>query len=182
MANQIRAGGMQRNVTPLATEGRIRRAQSGIEDIFDLEYVTRLFKNASIPDEKLVNPQGGNGGVTMTSVVSDYTISAPITLNGYTQVLLSGFSVPIPNCRLVLASIMVFGSAEAGDVLSVAANVVNTSQLVNIINSPFGGDGVISSGVIFLPTITNDRLRLFFNVDPSSPLIEVYIQIIGYIV
>jgi hypothetical protein len=65
MANQIRSGGTQKTTIPLATENGVRRVNRGVQDIYGLSSVNRLFKDVSIDDPKLVNG-GGIPGCCLT--------------------------------------------------------------------------------------------------------------------
>lgn len=79
MSNQPRAGGIIKNRVGEADDQGIRQTLRGMEDIFDLDYVTRLFKDASIPNSKLVS--GGGGGETGTiyrAILTQTSTNAPV--------------------------------------------------------------------------------------------------------
>lgn len=123
------------------------------------------------------------GCLQLLPATSEYDIATPITLNDWTAVPLSGFSLPIPNCRLLLASVMVFGSSNTGDGLQVAAANADTTpeNVVQIIDAAFSYNTVASTGLVFIPALA-DHLRLYFNTDPAAPLLQVLIRAVGYMV
>lgn len=185
MANQIRAGGLQKLVTPLVDEGLIRRAQSGIQDIFDLEYVTRLFKDASIPDEKLVSGGGGDNALFVSAQslnpTSPMVVVGIIVAHGVrTDVPFSAFTPDIPAEARVLSIGLTLYPEFAGEVSAYIQTGASVGHRVPIIGGVNEAIGRPLSGTMVVETYPAGTIGItvFFANPLETNVAEMYL--IGY--
>jgi hypothetical protein len=80
MATQKRTGGVEKIGLPLADEHSVRKVIRSLAGIFDLDLVTRMFKDESIPCSKLVGGGcgGGSGIPAYAALISQSGENAPV--------------------------------------------------------------------------------------------------------
>lgn len=179
MATQKRTGGVEKIGLPLADEHSVRKVIRSLAGIFDLDLVSRMFKDESIPCSKLVGGVCGSEQIVFLEGRSDLSISNP-TLNTWAEYPLSSFSSPLPNCRAILASVYIFTSGNFGDFYNMSAGYIDgtAGNIIIIFDGTISNSGTVGIGVVVIPTI-GDSLRLYFNGDTS--ILSVDIQAIAYL-